>query len=109
MDWNNLDFLPVEDGQGHLFGIITLKAIIHQLTLNKGANLTFTVESIMTKDPVTVGPETGISEVIELMKNKQLKVLPVVKDTELVGVISEKNFVDMSRRLIQRISHDEVE
>jgi CBS domain-containing protein len=63
----------------------------------------------MTENPITVTPETGISQVIELMKDKQLKVLPVVKDTELVGVISEKNFVDMSRRLIQRMSQDEIE
>jgi predicted transcriptional regulator len=61
----------------------------------------------MTIDPVNVGPETGISEVIELMKGNLLKVLPVLKDGELVGVISEKNFVDMSRRLIQRLSQEE--
>jgi predicted transcriptional regulator len=41
------------------------------------------------------------------MKNKQLKVLPVVKNGELLGVISEKNFVDMSSRLIKRMSQDE--
>jgi len=36
------------------------------------------------------------------MKNNQIKLLPVIKDNELVGVISEKNFVDMSSRLIHR-------
>ena len=108
MDWNNLDFLPVEDSQGHLFGIITMKAIMHQISSNK-SDSNLTVASIMTENPITVTPETGISQVIELMKDKQLKVLPVVKDTELVGVISEKNFVDMSRRLIQRMSQDEIE
>jgi CBS domain-containing protein len=108
MDWNNLDFLPVEDSQGHLYGIITMKAIMHQISFNK-SDSNLTVATIMTENPVTVTPDTGISEVIELMKDKQLKVLPVVKDTELVGVISEKNFVDMSRRLIQRMSQDDVE
>jgi CBS domain-containing protein/gamma-glutamylcysteine synthetase len=106
MDWNNLDFLPVEDSQGHFFGIITMKAIMHQISFNK-SDSSLTVASIMTENPLTVTPETGISEVIELMKGNQLKVLPVVKDSELLGVISEKNFVDMSRRLIQRMSQEE--
>jgi CBS domain-containing protein/gamma-glutamylcysteine synthetase len=107
MDWNNLDFLPVEDSQGNFFGIVTLKAIMQQLSLKHSDKQVFTVESLMTIDPVNVGPETGISEVIELMKGNQLRVLPVLKDGELVGVISEKNFVDMSRRLIQRLSQEE--
>lgn len=107
MDWNNLDFLPVEDSQGHFFGIITLKAIMHQLSLNRLRDKALTVEALMVKDPPLLSPETGISEVIELMKNNQLKVLPVVKDKELLGVISEKNFVDMSRRLIQRMSQED--
>jgi CBS domain-containing protein/gamma-glutamylcysteine synthetase len=107
MDWNNLDFLPVEDSQGHFFGIITLKAIMHQLSLNRLSDKALTVEALMVKDPPLLSPETGISEVIELMKNNQLKVLPVVKDKELLGVISEKNFVDMSRRLIQRMSQED--
>jgi CBS domain-containing protein len=107
MDWNNLDFLPVEDSQGNFFGIVTLKAIMQQLSLKHSDKQVLTVESLMTIDPVNVGPETGISEVIELMKGNLLKVLPVLKDGELVGVISEKNFVDMSRRLIQRLSQEE--
>jgi CBS domain-containing protein/gamma-glutamylcysteine synthetase len=107
MHWNNLDFLPVEDSQGHFFGIITLNAIVHQLSLNRLNDKALTVEALMVKDPPLLSPETGINEVIELMKNNQLKVLPVVKDNELLGVISEKNFVDMSRRLIQRISQED--
>jgi len=109
MDWNNLDFLPVEDSQGHLDGIVSSKAILQALSANasSGNQTNITVESVMAKEPLTVGPDTGITEVIEIMKNKQLKVLPVVKNGELLGVISEKNFVDMSSRLIKRMSQDE--
>jgi CBS domain-containing protein/gamma-glutamylcysteine synthetase len=111
MDWNDLDFLPVEDSSGHLYGIITAKAIVQHLSassmLKTENNVSAIVSSVMSKNPQTVGPATSITEVISLMQDKQLKVLPVVKNGELVGVISEENFVDMSRRLIQRMSQDE--
>jgi CBS domain-containing protein/gamma-glutamylcysteine synthetase len=109
MDWNGLEFLPVEDSQGHLYGIVSSKAIEQQLSANSASKsqTNLTVEAVMTKEPFTVGPDSGIAEVIELMKNKALRMLPVVKNGELLGVISEKNFFDMSRRLIKRMSHDE--
>jgi CBS domain-containing protein/gamma-glutamylcysteine synthetase len=111
MDWNDLYFLPVEDSQGHLYGIITAKAIVQHLStasiLDENFGKTATVENVMSKNPQTVAPGTSITEVLALMQDNQLKVLPVVKNGELVGVISEENFVDMSRRLIQRMSTEE--
>jgi CBS domain-containing protein len=110
MDWNSLDFLPVEDSQGHLYGIITAKAIVQHLSgasiLDANYGKTATVENIMIANPQTIDPSTSISEVIRMMQENQIKVLPVVKNSELVGVISEENFVDMSRRLIQRMSQE---
>ncbi len=110
MEWNDLDFLPVEDSQGHLYGIITSKAIVQFMSSNSmmenDLENTATVESVMTVNLLTVGPSTSITDVISIMQDNVLKVLPVVKNGELVGVISEENFVDMSRRLIQRMSQD---
>jgi CBS domain-containing protein/gamma-glutamylcysteine synthetase len=111
MDWNNLDFMPVEDSQGHLFGIITAKAIVQHLSMpalpEDNESRPSTVEHIMTSNPLSVSPDTGINEVIKIMQEKQLKVLPVVKGNELIGIISEENFVDMSKRLIRRITHED--
>ncbi len=111
MDWNQLDFLPVEDSQGHLFGIITSKAIVHYLTtdvfIDPSEKESATVSQVMTYNPQTISPTTTITEVVQLMQDHQIKVLPVVKSQELVGVISEENFVDMSRRLIQIMSQED--
>ena len=59
------------------------------------------VGDVMHKNPHTVTQQMRIVYVIKLMKEHSLKMLPVVKGTELIGVISEQNFVNMSKRLIQ--------
>lgn len=112
MDWNNLDYLPVEDSSGHLLGIISSKTIMQFLSTysdfeKKKEKKNAIVESLMTENPMTVSPGTGISTVINMMQEQQLKILPVVKNHELLGIITEENFLSMSRRLIKRMSQEE--
>jgi len=67
-----------------------------------------TVGDIMLRSPITIAPQTTILEVISLMNQHQIRVLPVVKNEELVGVISEKDFMVICKRLIQRLHGDKV-
>jgi CBS domain-containing protein len=39
------------------------------------------------------------------MNRHHISALPVVKEKELVGVISEKDFMVICKRLIQRLHH----
>jgi acetoin utilization protein AcuB len=46
----------------------------------------------MTRRVVTVGPETGIFEIQELMAEKRIRHVPVVeKDNKLVGIVSDRD------------------
>jgi CBS domain-containing protein len=47
-----------------------------------------TVEQVMTTEIVTVSPEDTISETATIMAERRKKLLPVVQEAELVGVIS---------------------
>jgi CBS-domain-containing membrane protein len=47
----------------------------------------------MTPDPVTVGEDTGLEEVIHLMETRQIKRVPVVKNGAVVGIVSRANLV----------------
>jgi CBS domain-containing protein len=49
-----------------------------------------TVADIMTRDPVTVHPETPLSEVIQILAERRISGLPVVdQGGKLVGIVSE--------------------
>lgn len=49
-----------------------------------------TVSEIMTKEPITVSPETSLEEAIQILAEREISGLPVVNaQGDLVGVISE--------------------
>ncbi len=47
----------------------------------------------MTRDPVTVGPETGVDEIASIMVNKSIHTIPVVEGGKLVGIIGKEDIL----------------
>lgn len=105
MDWQKIRYMPVENDKGELEGLITARLVLRHFSRRRSlngqsANL---VEDVMIKNPLTVTPSTSILEAIRLMNEHQIGALPVVRGKELMGIITEKNFVIMSKRLIRRM------
>jgi CBS domain-containing protein len=55
----------------------------------------------MTRDPVTVKPDTNIEAIAGLMVDSNLHTLPVVEEGRLVGIIGK---ADVLRTLLSRPS-----
>ena len=51
------------------------------------------VGDIMSKHPVTVGPDTTVSEASLLMWNKKVNRLPVIEKGKLVGIIARADLL----------------
>lgn len=49
------------------------------------------VKEVMTLDPVTVTPKTTLPKIVELMKEKQIRRVPVLSKGKLVGIISDND------------------
>ena len=55
------------------------------------------VHECMTVNPITISPKTTYAQASRLLRLKKLHALPVVdKEGELVGIITEKNLLDIS-------------
>ena len=110
MEWRKIRYMPVEDKEGHLVGLVTSRKLLRHFKnqRNTGAAM-MQVHEIMVKNPVTVAPETSIREALRSMRVNKLGCLPVVKDGELIGVITEMDFLRISGRLIERIGAQEEE
>lgn len=52
-----------------------------------------TAQDIMTRDPITVTPETSITDAVKLLLEKRFNGLPVVKDGKLVGILCQSDLV----------------
>jgi CBS domain-containing protein len=99
MDWEHLRHVPVEDHEGHLVGLVTHRQLLRQVSQGQSGR-PVAVREIMRPDPVTVTPDTGTLEALELMRSSKLGCLPVVQDGKLVGLVTESDFIDVSARLL---------
>lgn len=49
------------------------------------------VKNWMSKNPVTIDVEASMQDAIRLMKQKNIKLLPVIKGDDLVGVVTDRD------------------
>ena len=108
MDWRHLRYMPCEDEDGELCGLLTSRLVTrHYVRRNRlGEPDTCCVEDIMIAEPVTVAPSATITEAMDLMRDHRIGCLPVVKDKELIGVITEMDFLRISGRLIKQLERE---
>ena len=59
------------------------------------------VSAVMVRDPVTIAPETTTLEAIRIMREERVSALPVIKDGQLVGLVSETDFMPMAYHLLE--------
>lgn len=48
---------------------------------------------IMTKDPLTVGPEVSVTDAAHLMSERRIGALPVIEGGRLVGLVTEGDLI----------------
>ena len=118
---NRINGVPVTDETGKIVGILCQSDLIAQQKklpipsfftfLNGLIPLTSmkqiekqvqkitatTVAQAMTKNPVTVQPDTSIEEVAALMVDKNFHTIPVIDEGKLVGILGKE---DVLRTLI---------
>lgn len=79
--------LSVSDLYRYVEPIVTIKKTIPELAVEELAPRS--VSQVMIPSPLTVEPNTWLEDVAELMRKNKVGAVPVVKDSELVGIITE--------------------
>ena len=102
MDWKKIRHILVEDEQGRLVGLLSPRALIRIVARgSRSAQEGMTVAQLMVKNPLTIGPEMPTLEVMKLMRERGISCLPVVEGEKLVGVITERDLIDVSGKLLE--------
>lgn len=105
MDWRRLRYMPVENEKGQLIGLITSRLLLRHFSKREdleGPRPT-TVGELMITQPTVIHQEATLLEAMTVMREQQIGCLPVLKDQELVGIITEMDFVRISSRLLERL------
>jgi CBS domain-containing protein len=103
MNWRNVSYMPVEDNKGKLSGLVTAKMLLQHLVNTKGQKKTYIVKDIMISMPTTVNQETNIIEAMQIMRHKKTGCLPVTKEGDLIGLITEMDILRIAGRLMERL------
>lgn len=105
MDWERVRHVPVEDDDGRLVGLLSHRQLLRQLTQRSqeadGEAERPRVEELMTRDPVTAKPDTPTLQAIRTMRERKVSCLPVVRDGKLVGLLSERDLINVTARLLE--------
>ena len=85
--------IPVVDDDGRLSGLVTQRDL---LTLEHKKDAGTALREIMRTDVATVTPDTPLRTAAETMIFNKYGCLPVVSDGELVGIITETDFLKLA-------------
>ncbi len=102
MEWKKIRYMPVEDDDGNLVGLITSRLLLRHFAKNTGKKIK-TVKELMIEKPITIGPDGTVLEALYIMRDNKIGCLPVVKDNKLIGIMTETDFLRISGRLIERL------
>jgi CBS domain-containing protein len=98
--------LPVVD-DGKLVGIFSERDYARKIALMERSSANTPVRDIMTANVITIGPSDRAKHCMELMTDKRIRHLPVMVNSELVGMVSigdlVKNIMEDQEKLIQQL------
>lgn len=90
---------------GKLCGIISERDLARGLADHGGALLEMRVEQLMTRDVVTCSPGDGIDKLMQQMTEGRFRHLPVIKDGQMVGIISIGDVVKFRLQELEAETH----
>ncbi len=91
--------VPVVDDNGAVIGIVTAIDILKAIRKNGNKKLsTITAKDIMTPNPSVVRPDASLEDIIDIMIQKEIVLVPVVEDgnnnnNKLLGVVARLDII----------------
>ena len=88
--------LPVIDSNAKVIGIVTAVDILRALRQGKNLDSLRAID-IMTRNPVVVKQDTEINEIIDIILQKAIILVPVVDDErKLIGVVGRLDILQQN-------------
>jgi CBS domain-containing protein len=99
--------LPITDDE-RLVGMITDRDITTRVVAEAADPMKTSVGDVYSRDLITVEPDNGLDEALQLMARHQVRRLPVVENGRLVGIVAQADIAlsenEKTGELVEAIS-----
>jgi len=104
MHWEHIRYIPVEDDEGRLVGLVSQRHLLQLVAQGSALNRVqgVTVQTIMKRDLITVTPDTPTLEAIEILRQRNIGCLPVIQNDKLVGIVTLYDILTVSSKLLEK-------
>ena len=89
--------------KGNFVGILTERDVLTRVVAKARNPDKTLVGDVMSKPLIVVGPEASLEEALELMFEKRVKKLTVVKDKKLVGLITMTDIARVHTAMVEHM------
>ena len=101
MDWQKIRHVLVEDEQHRLVGLVSHRTLLrHMAERTERPEGGVPVGDIMVEEPISVSPDRPTLEAVKLMREHEIGALPVVREDQLVGIVTEQDFIQIAGNLL---------
>lgn len=108
MDWQRIRHVLVEDERHRLVGLVSHRTLLrHMADRSEVPEGGVPVGDIMVEDPISVSPDRPTLEAVEMMRKHEIGALPVVREDRLVGIVTERDFIQIAGNLLDDTLHKE--
>ena len=78
----------VADARGGMLGIISERDIVRGMAAQGAGTTQLLAKHLMTRDVITITPETKVAEALALMTDRRIRHLPVMQGGGVAGMVS---------------------
>jgi len=103
MEEKHVGSLLVKDEKKHLVGIITEQDIVRKVVSKKLNPESAQVSSVMETNIFTISEKEDLYNALVLMRDKNIRHLPVVQNGELIGFLTIKDILKIQPQLFELI------
>lgn len=100
MDKKDVTHLLVLNKERGLVGILTAREIMDGLgsyRFQKIQARRIYVSALMTEPPITIEQDEDVSKAVSIMISQDVEIIPVIEDSEVVGVVTETDLIKLLR------------
>lgn len=109
----NCHHVPIVEDGNHLVGLVSQRDVLRvtgsSLIADPGQQISDDVKiaEFMTRDVFTVGPATSLRKAAVYIRTQRYGCLPIVENNELIGLITDSDFVNIAIDLLEQIEETE--